>query len=152
MLLGNLSFLKVQKFWQTCIFMPPIRLFCVLLLIKAASFSSHHDTKFLQDSKNEIIEERCYCPIEIHSSNVFYLKHIQCISELQYSSWWLIFVVDISYQMKGNSYSSLITQFQIFFFFPLSETWEIPASCIYLILWFFCYMHFPGLEVILIAP
>lgn len=93
MLQGNLSFLKVHMFWQTCIFLLPISLFCILLLIKAAAFSSHHDTKFLQDCKSEIIEERCYCPVEIHSSNVFYLKHIRCISELQYSSWWLIFVI-----------------------------------------------------------
>lgn len=91
---GILSFLKIWKFWQTCIFLLHISLFRVLFLLKTDAFSSHCDTISLQDTKNEIIEERCYCPDEIHSSNsVFYFKYIPCISKLQYSSCWLIFVI-----------------------------------------------------------
>lgn len=124
--------------------MLPISLF----LLKAAAFSSYHDTKSLQDSKNEIIEERCCCPDEIHSSNVFYLKHIPCIS-----SCWLIFVISNEGKFIGQSNYQLPSSR---FFLP--SVWGMRKFCLlhlpYSVIFFFVCLFFllHALSWVLIHP
>lgn len=134
---GNLSFLKVQKFWLACIFMLlTCSVFCywwrqlISILIMILNSCKISKIKLLRKGAVVLMKSTV---VTMFST----LKHSLCFLSLV-----LKLAVDICYIKWGKFiWQSNYPVFQTFFF-PLSEARENFDFCICPSLWFFSYIYF----------